>query len=182
MLLAGGYPLHYGTGWDCEFIKVFQIFITLVSHISLMEDTKTKNVFVQGPISPEFIAESIAKHQSKTNIGAHDIFLGQVRADVIDGKEVAAIEYSAYEEMANQKFNEIREATFRKFQLSCMHIYHSIGTVKTGEICLFVFVSSPHRKEVFEALHHVVEEIKSQVPVFGKELFEDDSYQWKVNT
>jgi molybdopterin synthase catalytic subunit len=63
-----------------------------------------------------------------------------------------------------------------------MHIYHSKGIVKTGEICLFVFVSSPHRKEVFEALHEVVEEIKKQVPVFGKELFEDDSYQWKVNT
>ena len=62
-----------------------------------------------------------------------------------------------------------------------MHIYHSMGRVKVGEICLFVFVSSPHRKEVFEALQYVVEEIKAQVPVFGKEVFEDESYQWKVN-
>jgi len=104
-----------------------------------------------------------------------------VRADVIDGKEVKAIDYSAYEEMANQKFHEIREAAFDRFDLSCMHIYHSKGVVDVGEICLFVFVSSPHRKEVFEALHYIVEEIKVQVPVFGKELFEDDSYQWKVN-
>ncbi len=141
-----------------------------------------KNVFVQGAISPEFIANSIAKHQTKTTIGAHDIFLGQVRADTIDGKQVHGIEYSAYESMANEKFHEIREATFSKFNLTCMHIYHSIGTVAVGEICLFVFVSSPHRKEVFDALHHVVEAIKKEVPVFGKELFEDDSYQWKVNT
>jgi molybdopterin synthase catalytic subunit len=42
-------------------------------------------------------------------------------------------------------------------------------------------VSSPHRKEVFEALHHVVEEIKNQVPIFWKEVFKDDSYLWKVN-
>jgi molybdopterin synthase catalytic subunit len=145
--------------------------------------TKTiKNVFREGGISPEFIANSIAKHQVKTQIGAHDIFLGQVRADEIDGKSVQAIEYTAYEEMANKKFHEIREMAFKKFELSCMHIYHSLGIVKTGEICLFVFVSSPHRKEVFEALHYIVEEIKSQVPVFGRELFEDDSYQWKVNT
>ena len=84
--------------------------------------------------------------------------------------------------MANLKFHEIREKTFTKFDLTCMHIYHSLGKVAVGEICLFVFVSSPHRKEVFEALQHVVEEIKKEVPVFGKELFEDDSYQWKVNT
>ncbi len=147
-----------------------------------MANPKVKNVFVEGPVTPEFIANSIAKHQSKTGIGAHDIFLGQVRADVIDGKEVKAIDYSAYESMANQKFHEIREATFEKFDLSCMHIYHSLGRVEAGEICLFVFVSSPHRKVVFEALQYVVEEIKAQVPVFGKEVLDDESYQWKVNT
>ena len=145
-------------------------------------ERKIKNVFVKGAITPEFIANSIAKHQSKTTIGAHDIFLGQVRADEIDGKTVGGIEYTAYETMANQKFHEIRESTFEKFDLTCMHIYHSLGRVEVGGICLFVFVSSPHRKEVFEALHHVVEKIKKEVPVFGKELFEDDSYQWKVNT
>jgi len=146
-----------------------------------MEKQKIKNVFVSGAISPEFIAGSIAKHQSKTQIGAHDIFLGQVRADMIENKKVAAIEYSAYEEMANLKFHEIKEAAFKKYDLSCLHIYHSLGVVHTGEICLFVFVSSPHRKAVFTAMHAVVEEIKKEVPVFGKELFEDDSYQWKVN-
>jgi molybdopterin synthase catalytic subunit len=146
-----------------------------------MEKSTIKNVFVQGAITPNFIANSIAKHQSKTQIGAHDIFLGQVRADVLDDKKVTAIDYSAYEDMANKKFHEIREVTFAKFELSCMHIYHSLGRVKTGEICLFVFVSSPHRKEVFEALEYVVEAIKAEVPVFGKEVFEDESYQWKVN-
>ena len=146
-----------------------------------MEKATIKNVFVQGAITPNFIANSIAKHQSKTQIGAHDIFLGQVRADVIDDKTVKAIDYSAYEEMANKRFHEIREATFKKYELSCMHIYHSLGRVETGEICLFVFVSSPHRKVVFKALEYVVEEIKAEVPVFGKEVFEDESYQWKVN-
>ena len=63
-----------------------------------------------------------------------------------------------------------------------MQIYHSLGEVKVGEICLFVFVSSPRRKEVFKALEYVVEEIKADVPVFGKELFEDNTHQWKVNS
>ncbi|TPN87451.1 molybdenum cofactor biosynthesis protein MoaE [Aquimarina algicola] len=147
-----------------------------------METKKPKNVFKQGAITSEFIGNSIAKHQSKTNIGAHNIFLGQVRADNIDDKIVTAIEYTAYEEMANQKFHEIREATFSKFDLTCMHIYHSLGKVNAGEICLFVFVSSPRRKVVFEALEYVVEAIKADVPVFGKEIFEDQTHQWKQNT
>lgn len=147
-----------------------------------METKKPKNVFIQGAISSDFIGASIAKHQSKTSIGAHNIFLGQVRADIIDNKTVIAIDYTAYKEMANQKFDDIREATFAKFDLTCMHIYHSIGTVKAGEICLFVFVSSPRRKIVFKALEYVVEAIKADVPVFGKEIFEDQTHQWKENS
>lgn len=140
-----------------------------------------KNCFKEGPISSSFIAESISQHQVKKNIGAHQIFLGQVRADQIDEKEVTAIEYSAHEEMANKAFHIIRETTFEKFDLTCMHIYHSIGTVKAGEICLFVFVSSAHRKEVQGAIEYVVEEIKEKVPVYGKEMFEDGTYVQKVN-
>ncbi len=147
-----------------------------------MSDKKPKNVFVQGAISSEFIGQSIAKHQTKTSIGAHNIFLGQVRADVIEGKTVKAIEYTTYEEMANSKFHEIREAAFDKFELTCMHIYHSIGKVNAGEVCLFVFVSSPRRKALFKALEFIVEEIKAKVPVFGKEIFEDSTHQWKVNS
>lgn len=146
-----------------------------------MTDKKSKNVFIQGAISAEFIGHSIAKHQTKTSIGAHNIFLGQVRADVIDGKTVSAIDYTAYEDMANAKFDAIREAAFEKFELTCIHIYHSLGIVKAGEICLFVFVSSPRRKVVFKALEYIVEEIKAQVPVFGKEIFEDNTHQWKIN-
>lgn len=141
-----------------------------------------KKSFIQGAITAEFIGNSIAKHQSKTSIGAHNIFLGQVRADVIEGKEVVAIEYSAYEEMAEQSFNEIREAAFTKYNLTCLHIYHSLGVVKAGEICLFVFVSAPRRKVVYEALNYLVEEIKDKVAIFGKELFEDETYTWKTNS
>jgi molybdopterin synthase catalytic subunit len=144
-------------------------------------EKKLKNVFIQGPITPERIATSIAHHQVKTNIGGHDIFLGQVRADEIDGKIVASIDYSAHEEMANQTMHDIREEAFEKFDLTCMHIYHSLGEVKAGEICLFVFTSSAHRKACFDATRFIVEEIKANAPIFGKEVFDDDTHIWKVN-
>lgn len=146
-----------------------------------MKELKLKNSFVEGAISPEKIANSIASHQQKTNIGGHTIFLGQVRADEIDGKTVSAIEFTAYKELAEQKIAEIREEIFEKYPLSCMHIYHSLGIIKVGEICLFVFTSSKHRKPAQEACSELVERIKAEVPIWGKELFEDNTHQWKEN-
>lgn len=141
-----------------------------------------KTVFIQGPITSEFIGQSIAKHQSKQTIGAHNIFLGQVRADVIEGNIVSAIEYSAYEEMADEAMSLIREKAFAEFDLICMHIYHSLGVVKAGEICVFVFVSATRRKEVYKATEAIVNWIKTDVPIFGKELFENSDFVWKKNT
>ena len=148
-----------------------------------MEEKKKKiqQVIQQGAISCAFIAEAIAKHSSKTGIGAHTIFLGQVRKDKINDKEVRAIEYSAYEEMAEAAFHQIREEAFATYTLSCMHIHHSIGMVKAGEISLFVFVSAPHRNEVFTACADIVTQIKERVPIWGKEILEDGTHQWKVN-
>jgi molybdopterin synthase catalytic subunit len=146
-----------------------------------MKEKKIKNIFVQGAILPTFIADSIAKHQSKTNIGGHNIFLGQVRADTIESKQVIAITYTAYEEMALEKMDEIREAIFEKYDLVCMHIYHSLGNVAVGEICLFVFTSSKHRKMAIDACTETVERIKAELPVWGKEIFDNETHQWKQN-
>ncbi len=146
-----------------------------------MSDKKIKNIFVQGKIEPAFIADSIAKHSSKTGIGGHSIFMGQVRKDEIAGKLVAAIEYTTYEPLALEKMHEIREAVFAKYPLSCMHVYHSLGTINAGEICLFVFTSSAHRKPAIDACSEVVERLKAELPVWGKEIFEDTTHQWKEN-
>jgi molybdopterin synthase catalytic subunit len=141
----------------------------------------TKNIFIQGAISPEFISTSIGKHAAKTEIGAHSIFLGQVRADMIDGKKVESIEYTTYQEMALEKMTELREQLFAKFELTCLHVYHSLGIVKTGEICLFVFASSSHRKNAIAACEELVERIKAELPVWGKEILEEGEHQWKIN-
>jgi molybdopterin synthase catalytic subunit len=108
--------------------------------------------------------------------------LGQVRKDVIDGKEISAVEYTSYESMTIKKMDEIREDIFAKYALICMHVFHSLGIVNTGEICLFVFTSSKHRKIAIDACEETVERIKQELPVWGKEIFADGNYQWKKNT
>ncbi len=145
---------------------------------------KPKKVFLEGAISPNFIADSIAKHSTKLEIGAHSIFLGQVRNDQHNtGQIVAAIEYTTYTEMAEAIFHEIREAIFAKYSLTCMHIYHSLGLVLAGEISLFVFTSSKHRRDAIDACNEIVERIKKEVPIWGKEILQDnEGHVWKENT
>ncbi len=146
-------------------------------------EKKLKNIFVDGPIEPVFISNSIANHSRKTGIGGHSIFLGQIRADPKEGnKEVVAIDYSTYRDMALEKAHEIREETFNKYDLHCMHIYHSLGKVEKGGISLFVFTSSKHRSPAIQACNELVERIKSELPIWGKEILSDDQTNWKVNT
>lgn len=146
-----------------------------------MSQRKIKNIFVNGKIDPAFIGYSIAKHSSNTAIGGHSIFMGQVRRDELDGKFVSAIEFTAYEAIALEKMNLIREEIFDKYPLNCLHVHHSLGLVNTGEICLFVFCSSAHRKPAIDACAEIVERLKAELPIWGKEIFEDHTHQWKEN-
>lgn len=146
-----------------------------------MTQKAPKNIFFEGPIPAQKIADDIQKHSSKTNIGAHSIFLGQVRADAFEAGLVEAIEYTSYQEMALEKMHHIREALFEKYHLTCMHVHHSLGRVAVGEICLFVFVSSKHRQAAIEACSELVESIKKELPIWGKEILSNQTSVWKQN-
>ncbi|MEP7146821.1 MAG: molybdenum cofactor biosynthesis protein MoaE [bacterium] len=126
--------------------------------------------FIKGKIDPELIASEIAKHKSKTGIGAHCIFLGQVRADEIEGKKVSGIIYTSYSEMAEKEITSIREEILGKYDLKCLHIYHSLGEVNTGEISFFVFGSMSHRKNLYQAIEETVDLVKTKVPIWKKQL------------
>ena len=146
-----------------------------------MKEKKIRNIFTEGAIPAQKIADDIQKHATQTQIGAHSIFLGQVRADSKEGGSVTAIEYTAYTEMALEKMTEIRETLFAKYSLTCMHVHHSLGRVAVGEICLFVFVSSQHRKAAIDACEELVEAIKFQLPIWGKEILDNQDSAWKEN-
>jgi molybdopterin synthase catalytic subunit len=150
---------------------------------------KVKDIFVEGPIHPAFIATSIAKHATRMDIGAHEIFLGQVRADTVVTpsaaevrQPVTAIAYTAYRPMALERMTAIREEAFAQWpSMTCLHVHHSLGTIKAGELCFMVFASAPHRQAAREAVAWVVDRIKAELPIFGKEIFHDGAHDWKVN-
>jgi molybdopterin synthase catalytic subunit len=140
------------------------------------------NYLIVGPIPQKTITNLIKKTGERTDSGGHSIFIGQVRADEINGKKVRAIEYSAYEGMVKVEADKIKEEVFSEFEeVKLIDIVHSTGIVKTGEISLFVLVSAGHRHQAIQACSKTVELIKEKLPVWKKEIFDNDSYEWKQN-
>ena len=138
-------------------------------------------IFVDGPIPPSSVAELIASQASRKGVGGQSIFVGQIRDDDVDGKKVSAINYTCYESMAIDKIRSIQENVKEKYSLTCINVIHSRGKVPVGEVCIVVFTSAKRRKSAIAACEEALEQIKSEVPIWGEEIFEDQSTKWKVN-
>jgi molybdopterin synthase catalytic subunit len=134
----------------------------------------------EGPVSGDILLNLIKTASGKTDSGGHMIFLGQVRADEINGKKVRAIEYSAYPELVDLEAEKIKNIILSEFNdVKSVDIVHSTGVVNAGEISLLVFVSAGHRHQAILACSKTVELIKENLPVWKKEIFEDNSHLWK---
>jgi len=137
---------------------------------------------IDGPVSPDAVSGIVMKGGKNSECGAHSLFLGQVRRDLVEGKFVKAIEYSAYEEMVIMEADKINKSILSEFDdVKTMEIIHSKGLVKAGEISLLVMVSAGHRGQASKACAKAVDLIKDKLPIWKKEVFEDDSRQWKQN-
>jgi molybdopterin synthase catalytic subunit len=133
-----------------------------------------------GPVSQKLISQLVEKAEGETDSGGHSVFLGQVRADEINGKKVKAIEYSAYIELVSVEAEKIKKTIFSEFpDVKLVDMIHSTGIVRAGEISLVVVVSAGHRHQAIQACSETVELIKKNLPVWKKEIFDDDSHVWK---
>lgn len=138
------------------------------------------NYLIKGPIGEEIIHGLIKSQGEDTSSGGLSLFLGQVRADAISGKKVKAIEYSAYEAMVKVEIEKIKSEIISEFgDVKSVDIIHSSGLVKAGEISLIIMVSAGHRQQATEACTKTVELVKERLPVWKKEIFDDDTYEWK---
>jgi len=126
---------------------------------------------------PEWTGESNAQNQ----IGATATFVGTIRADEINHKKVIGIEFSTHVEIAKATSIELLEKYKKQYKLNSACIYHRTGFVKAGDLCFRVVVNAGHRKEAFAALPQIVDDFKANVPVFGKEILEDNTHEWKQN-
>jgi molybdopterin synthase catalytic subunit len=103
--------------------------------------------------------------------GALSIFIGRVRNEGKSGN-VSEIYYEAYSDMAEEKMREIENETQTKWAIKKLVAIHRIGNLKVGETSIIIGVSSEHRNEAFEACKYVINNVKTRVPIWKKEISE----------
>lgn len=103
--------------------------------------------------------------------GAVNVFVGTVRGNT-QKKKVVRLEYEAYEPMAVSEIQKICEAAKLKWPIQKIVVSHRVGILTVGEVAVVVAVSTPHRKESFEACQFIIDSLKQTVPIWKKEIFE----------
>lgn len=123
---------------------------------------------IEKPIDVNKVIEAA----SCSGAGAVNVFIGTIR-DTASGRQVIQLEYEAYNTMALQEMRKIVDEATRRWPLLGYGISHRIGVLKPGEVAVVVAVSTPHRKESFEACQFVIDTLKEKVPIWKKEIFRD---------
>ena len=108
--------------------------------------------------------------------GAISIFIGNVRNQGRSGN-VSEIYYEAYNKMAEEKMNEIENEAQTKWAIKKLVAIHRIGNIRVGETSIMIGVSSEHRKDAFEACKYVIDNVKTRVPIWKKEI-SDETQKW----
>jgi molybdenum cofactor synthesis domain-containing protein len=116
------------------------------------------------PIEVAEVLEAVAH----PGAGAVDLFVGRVR-DSNAGEPVTLLEYETYESMARQELARIGEEIARAFPTARVAALHRVGALQVGEIALLGAASAPHRDEAFRACRHLIEAVKSRLPVWKRE-------------
>ena len=109
--------------------------------------------------------------------GAVATFVGVVR-DHHGGKKVKRLFYDSYLPMAEKEMAALIVGIKQKVCVDEILVLHRIGWLEAGEAAVAVWVSAPHREEAFRACRVAVDEIKKNVPIWKKEVYTDESYEW----
>jgi molybdopterin synthase catalytic subunit len=106
------------------------------------------------------------------NAGAITTFIGTVR-ELTYGKKTLYLEYESYIPMAERKLEQIGDEINLKWKDAKVAITHRIGRLDITDIAVVIAVSTPHRKDAYEANEYAIERIKEIVPIWKKEHWED---------
>ena len=122
---------------------------------------------VEGQIDVAAVVAEVADDRA----GAVATFQGTVRSQS-HGREVIALEYEAYEGMAENVIAEIAEEAKARYDLCEVAVTHRLGRVEIGETSVAIAVSAPHRQDALSACRQVIDQLKERVPLWKKELYE----------
>ena len=93
------------------------------------------------------------------------------------GREVIRLEYSAYLPMAEAECARIVAEAEARWPVAAA-MAHRIGTIGIGEHAVVVVAAAAHRGDAFDACRHIIDEVKSRVPIWKREYYADGSVAW----
>jgi molybdopterin synthase catalytic subunit len=110
--------------------------------------------------------------------GAVTTFVGRVRDHDPDAASaVVALEYTAHPD-AEQTLERITRDAIGSTE-ALVAVSHRIGRLEVGDAAVIIAVASPHRAEAFEVCRAVIEAIKTDLPVWKRQVEADGSTAWK---
>ena len=147
-----------------------------------MLTSKVERSESQASTSFELSQNEIATAKLKASLespkaGALVCFEGIVR-NHNDGKAVRTLEYEAYQSLAENEAKKILSEASRCYSILSAACVHRTGLLNIGETAVFVGVASAHRDAAFQACRYIIDEIKTRLPIWKKETYEDGSSDW----
>ncbi len=112
----------------------------------------------------------------RPDCGAVVMFCGTARSSSTTGHEIQSLEYETSVELAERRIAEVlASARSRWPELGAVAIHHRVGVVALTEPAVVVVVSSPHRREAFEAAQFCIDTVKRCVPMWKREIWDGGS-------
>ena len=124
-------------------------------------------------VSPSPLSQDdLAAWAVRPECGAVVTFCGTARSSSTTGHEIHALEYETSVELAEARIAEVVTlARTRWPELGAVAIHHRIGVVALTEPAVVVAVSSPHRREAFDAAQFCIDTVKRCVPMWKREIW-----------
>ena len=106
-------------------------------------------------------------------------FVGRVRDHDPDAATaVVALEYSAHPD-AEATLHRIATDGDRRRLPPIVAVSHRVGRLAVGDAAVVIAVASPHRAEAFDVCRAIIEAIKTDLPVWKRQVEADGTTAWK---
>jgi molybdopterin synthase catalytic subunit len=114
---------------------------------------------------------------AQSDAGALVVFEGWVR-DHNEGQTVTSLFYEAAADLCRAEAEKIVAEARAKFGVLGVRCAHRVGKLKVGELAVWVGVTAGHRDAAFAACRYVIDELKTRLPIWKKEFYNDAHARW----
>jgi molybdopterin synthase catalytic subunit len=124
------------------------------------------------PLSVDEVLGAVGNHAA----GGTVIFVGTVR-EQDHGRAVTSLSYSAHPS-AEDALRRVAEKVAADYPVTALAAVHRVGDLSLGDTAVIVAVACPHRGEAFEASRRLIDDLKSEVPIWKHQVFADGDAEW----